>query len=1109
MSKTQINSLLLAVILVNLCAIFGCHRSYYRRQADAEALRLIREKAVDPRWNGIDGDILIDPQSRMFDPFSQDHPPIPPDDASSHQLMHCVDGNEGYPQWHANGDTNYVENPEWKSYLPMNEKGQVVLNLERAFQLALINSPDYQAQREALYLSALNVSLERFGFDSQLFVGNRTIFGMERGNSSLRNSLGVNGGGITLERLGTSGATFVVGLANTILFNFGNFGAGSESRSSNSLINFAFVQPLLRGAGRDRILESLTQAERDLLADIRQIERFRRGFYLDIAVGRDPGINVNTALLNFPGSANIGQAGGFLGLLDRRTRIRNQELNVRQQAAVLEQFREFFKSERFDAVQLKRFESSFLSSQRQLLNLKTSYQDELDRYKVLLGLPPELDVIIEDSFLDQFNLISDQVNNRLITIKEIRDNIGITLNDVDELFTKRDKAGFEWPTDIADRVEALLPYIEQAQLALEMIVTEDRQQLEDDLQRLDDHRPRRLEHLRKLNESIEKGEILSEIDPSSLQPSSIPTAAEIRVQIENPELDDVEFVINEDGEQEIPQRSIIKRAGLLKEEFQATQATIAGFRQLEPTMTQDEVINYIILEFQEKIPGQLSELNTLMLELSLLQATARSNSIEIADVEIRAEQAIRVARCFRRDWMNARAALVDNWRNIEFVADQLESQVDLILEGDMSNDGEDVFSFQYATGQIRGGLRFDLPIVRLAERNNYRAALINYQQTKRRYYQFEDSIKQNIRRIIRFVDQNKVLFELDRRTVQVSIENIEVNRFELDKPVPPGASNRLGATTAQNLSDAIQQLNQNQNQYLSSWVQMEVLRRNLDYDMGTMQLNALGEWIDPGTIDTAIGINAAAAMGIQLDCQFCENIDVAYDSSPIGEGGPSPTPAEAPAPVPDQPQLESETAPGESDAEKPTPNNAAPANVPNPDTPKLPDVPKPNAPEIGAARSTLSPEETLARIPSLLSASSKPSNPVLEQSKNLEPVPATPTANSFLQSLSQRSSSSQSSGSPASPISAIIAERQQATSVGWNERTAADSIRAPKLSNAKIEAFVPTFAPESDLIERPESPRRSYPRSVQTPENSPRAEQTQTAWAEQSSLGGVLSRFKK
>ena len=129
MTQTRTKLPICAVLFVAMC-IAGCHRGFYRRQADAEAARLIDEKNNDPRWDTATGDITIDPQSRMFNPFSQDHPPMPQDDSASHQLMHTVDGRPGYPQWHANGITNFAENPEWLAYLPQNQNGEVVIDLE-------------------------------------------------------------------------------------------------------------------------------------------------------------------------------------------------------------------------------------------------------------------------------------------------------------------------------------------------------------------------------------------------------------------------------------------------------------------------------------------------------------------------------------------------------------------------------------------------------------------------------------------------------------------------------------------------------------------------------------------------------------------------------------------------------------------------------------------------------------------------------------------------------------------------------------------------------------------------------------------------------------------
>jgi hypothetical protein len=44
-----------------------------------------------------------------------------------------------------------------------------------------------------------------------------------------------------------------------------------------------------------------------------------------------------------------------------------------------------------------------------------------------------------------------------------------------------------------------------------------------------------------------------------------------------------------------------------------------------------------------------------------------------------------------------------------------------------------------------------------------------------------------------------------------------------------------------------------QNSFLAFWVNYEVLRRGLDLDLGTMQLDSEGLWIDPGTIGEDYG----------------------------------------------------------------------------------------------------------------------------------------------------------------------------------------------------------------------------------------------------------------
>ena len=875
----NLSAFLCALIVVQALAIAGCHRGYYRRQADAEARQLILQKSCDPRWDGSNGTIEIDPQSRMFDPFCPDHPPLPPDDASSHRLMHCVDCKEGYPCWHANGDTPYVESPVWKSYLPLDEDGQAVLTLSSAYQLALIHSTQLQQQRETLYLSALDVSLQRFGFDSQVFAGFNTFLtsngrlrnGNGRSSTVLSNSLGVNSGGITASRLGTTGTQFAVGLANTILFNF----SGNDTQSATSLIDFSLIQPLLQNAGRERILESLTQSERTLLANVRQLERFRRGFYLQVATGRSPGqgptLNSDT-FLGQPSSttANIG---GYMGLLLQQQQIRNQEFNLRQLEPLLDQFRELFVRDRINSLQVAQFESTVYQQQQALLNLRVSYQNSLDQFKVTLGLPPTLPIKIDDPFLDRFNLISDEIGDRLALLGTLRGVAGAAIDELAQTIPAladlptEENAEYEFSEELATALDGLLPFIKRAREQIRLIQSKDVPIILADIEAMESVRDERLAYLRGLRKAIAEGKIESEVESNVFEVESIPIA------------DDLLFALQGDDNP----LAYTKQLAAQEQKLDELIEQIETFEEVakQGIFTTRDMLNN---ELVKQTPDILNEIGGVVLEMLLLQASARSNAIEIDAVEINDVEAIATARCLRRDWMNARAALIDNWRAIEFFADQLESQLDLVFTGEVGNVGDNPFRLRFDTGQLRAGVRFDAPIVRLQERNNYRQTLILFQQARRSFYQFEDEISRSLRQTIRNINQDKILFELNRRSIEVSIRAVELSRARLNEVPRAGQTSALSDTTARDLTQAINGLTNVQNQYLNAWVEYEVLRRGLDFDLGTMELDQFGEWVDPGVIDVSIGPRTVARLGIQPDRRFCEDLGVPY--TPPADGRP-------------------------------------------------------------------------------------------------------------------------------------------------------------------------------------------------------------------------------
>ena len=96
------------------------------------------------------------------------------------------------------------------------------------------------------------------------------------------------------------------------------------------------------------------------------------------------------------------------------------------------------------------------------------------------------------------------------------------------------------------------------------------------------------------------------------------------------------------------------------------------------------------------------------------------------------------------------------------------------------------------------------------------------------------------------------MFELRRAAVRTAISRVEQQRLELRRPPKPEEEMfALGATTARDTIDALDALLDAQNSLLNTWVQYEVLRMSLDFDLGTMQLDDRGMWIDPGPIEGA------------------------------------------------------------------------------------------------------------------------------------------------------------------------------------------------------------------------------------------------------------------
>lgn len=794
---------LMLLISVGFAAV-GCSRAKYRMQADEEAYNAIGEKNCDPRWCTPEYDIEIDPRSRYYDVYDPDRSPMPMDDPVSHQYMHCVDGMKGWKHWHDNGVRPELENPGWRialaGYVPETDEGAIELNLDTALDMAYVHSPNNQSQLETLYLSALDVTGERFRLDTQFFggYGARYVHNGSLIPSALRYSptLGrwvinppIDGAGVennrltvgrpsaavpaalARKRLATSGE-LLAGFANSFVFEF----TGGDANLATSLANFSFIQPLLRGAGRDIALEDLTFAERTLLANLRAYSQFRQGFYTQIAIGElgvtgPQRVGPGTNLQSFSGQGDVG---GFLGLLRQLQEIRNTEDNLRLQLRTLARLEALLDVGVIDLVQVDQFRQNIENERARLLIIRNNLELALDRYKTnTIGLPPDLAVALDDSLIRQFQLVPRESSAIQDSIVALQSRVGQLPDD---------------PT--FEEVEQLVSD------ALQLI-----------------------EPIRRQFDDVQQD--ISRMDETALVREQSMTTEEREA-----------FAY--DREQ------LVSGLSDLEQEFDTAitemDALIEGLTQETPSASARNLVVWVarILRIAER--------------LVLIPARARLEAVTVDSIDLPPEDAFQIALANRLDFMNGRAALVDTWRLIQVNADSLQSILDVTASGDVRTAKNNPTSFRASTSNVRLGLEFDAPLTRLLERNAYRESLIAYQRDRRAFIQSRDRLHLGLRALLRNLEQLRDNLEIQRRAVTIAIRQVDSTQAELSAPVRPPQPGQRAAqfnpNTSFNLLTAQSSLRDSQNRFLGAWLSYYATKLRLYRELGIMAIDSDGRWIE-------------------------------------------------------------------------------------------------------------------------------------------------------------------------------------------------------------------------------------------------------------------------
>ncbi|MEO0963533.1 MAG: TolC family protein [Planctomycetota bacterium] len=239
----------------------------------------------------------------------------------------------------------------------------VVFDLPQLLTYAIEHAPEYRNEKERLFLTTLSLIVERHLWGPRFF---STITGSVSGTpeaGDFDQVADIVGDLRATQRLPYGGDVSVGALVEytrLLQQEVGTGGALDEKDFASLSFTGSFNLPLLRGAGMVA-RESLIQAERNLIYEVRGFERFRREFFVSLA-------------------------SDYFELILRQQQIENREQQVESLERLRDRFEALADAGREPFFEAERSESNVLSARSQLNSDLDRYQAELDSLKLRIGL---------------------------------------------------------------------------------------------------------------------------------------------------------------------------------------------------------------------------------------------------------------------------------------------------------------------------------------------------------------------------------------------------------------------------------------------------------------------------------------------------------------------------------------------------------------------------------------------------------------------------------------------------------------------------------------------------------------------------------------------------
>src|SRR5262249_36961698 len=149
----------------------------------------------------------------------------------------------------------------------------------------------------------------------------------------------------------------------------------------------------------------------------------------------------------------------------------------------------------------------------------------------------------------------------------------------------------------------------------------------------------------------------------------------------------------------------------------------------------------------------------------------------------------RAALVNRLDLMNQRAQLVDFWRKIRVTANSLLGIANVEYHLDSTTPAELAQPFSFSGSRPRQVLILTLqpPLVRRLERNNYRSALIAFQQERRTLMSAQDQVLYAVRLDLRNLRATANTYQrVEKRALELAYSQVDQALEAFNQPQQPG-----------------------------------------------------------------------------------------------------------------------------------------------------------------------------------------------------------------------------------------------------------------------------------------------------------------------------------